>query len=79
MSYSRIPGDAVYRNDGSASRYINALDECLRKGNEVDLALNEVTAKVRKELEARTEFKGEDLSKWLPFHRVSATRRRIYL
>lgn len=76
MSYSCNPGDAVYRNDGSASGYINALDECLRQRNEIVLALSEVTAKVKEKLEARAEFSGKE---WLPFHRVSTARRRIYL
>lgn len=89
MSYScrHISGDAVYSNIVSASCYIKALNEYLRLGYEIDLALSEVTAKVRKELEGRAEFrvefrgedKGENLSKWLPFHRASTTRRRIYL
>lgn len=76
MSYSCISGNRVTRNDGSASRYINALDECLRQRNEIVLALSEVTAKVKEKLEARAEFSGKE---WLPFHRVSTARRRIYL
>lgn len=79
MSYSTLPGSDAFRNIEFGSYYVQALDEFLRKGDEIDRALKQVTTKVKKDLKERGMIDGMDLSEQLPFHLTSAMERLIYL
>lgn len=79
MSYSTLPGSDAFRNVEFGSYYVQALDEYLRKGDEIDRALKQVTTKVKKDLKERGMIDGRDLSEQLPFHLTSAMERLIYL
>lgn len=74
MSYSTLPGSISYRDTETGSLYVQELNDCLRKGQEIDRALKQVSKQVRKSLEE----KGEEDMFQLPFHLTSGMDRLIF-
>ena len=79
MSYSTLPGSVAYRDIHTGSFYIQALDKCLRKGEEIDRALKMVSSNVREKLRQRGELDRTEERFQLPFHLTSGMDRLIYL
>ena len=79
MSYSTLPGSISYRDTTTGSLYIQALNECLRKGEEIDRALKMVTTSVRVKLRQREGYGQGQQRFQLPFHLTSGMDQLIYL
>lgn len=78
MSYSTLPGSISYRDTLAGSLYVQELNDCLRKGSEIDRALKQVSSQVKKRLADRGEQEGVSDRFQLPFHLTSGMDRLIF-
>lgn len=78
MSYSTLPGSISYRDTVAGSLYVQELNDCLRKGSEIDRALKQVSSQVKKRLADRGEQEGVCNRFQLPFHLTSGMDRLIF-